>query len=154
MVTRALPPLVAPRLPLERTVKRRLKTVAPGPSEHAIQAAFIHWVRAASGTIPELRLLFAVPNGGHRHARTAATLQSEGVIPGIPDILLPVARGGWVGMAFEFKSAKGSLSTAQSDYIARLTAENWLVMVCKDTEGAIAAATNYLRLARSAVNHR
>lgn len=43
---------------------------------------------------PELKLLYHVPNGGKRDKRTATALRRQGVKAGVPDLCLPVARGG------------------------------------------------------------
>ena len=43
---------------------------------------------------PEAQLLFHVPNGGKRNAAEAAHLKRQGVKAGVPDLFLPVARGG------------------------------------------------------------
>lgn len=80
--------------------------------------------------VPELLDMFAIPNGGLRDKITASNLKREGVKPGVPDILLPVARGGFHGLFIEMKrrttgrgkdrKQKGSTSGVQDDWIARL----------------------------------
>ena len=74
-----------------------------GPSEHTEAVVFMRAVRGAEAQWPELRWLFAVPNGGWRAKRTAAAMKAEGAKPGVPDYLLPVARGGFSGLAIELK---------------------------------------------------
>ena len=66
------------------------------PTEHIEQALLFKWATFSSGKYPELEYMFAIPNGGYRHYRTAADLKSEGVKSGVPDIMLPVARGGYL----------------------------------------------------------
>jgi hypothetical protein len=71
-----------------------------------------------SGTaakIPDVYLHGRVPNDGLRPTVTAARLTTEGVRRGVPDICLPVARGGYHGVYIELKRRKaagllGSLS--------------------------------------------
>ena len=65
-------------------------------AEH--QAALFRWASLVSLRLPELRLLFAVPNGGHRHRAVAARLKDEGVKAGVPDLFLPVPRGAFHGL--------------------------------------------------------
>jgi hypothetical protein len=75
-------------------------------SEHDEQAALIRWAKVQTPRLPALRLLFAVPNGGQRHAATAARLKAEGVRPGVPDVCLPVPSGPYHGLFIELKRPK------------------------------------------------
>ena len=83
------------------------------PTEHQEQVALIHWAKMRSATLPELGLLFAIPNGGERHLFVAKKLKAEGVKPGTPDLCLPVARGGYHGLFIEMKRMKGGRVTKQ-----------------------------------------
>lgn len=71
---------------------------------------------------PELRLMFAIPNGGTRDKKEAAKLKATGVKPGVPDLMLPVPRHGYYGLYIELKrpatekSAKGQVSAPQRDF--------------------------------------
>lgn len=114
------------------------------PSEHDIQSAFFRWVRIAEKVHPVLCTMFAVPNAGKRGYKTAAMLIAEGLRKGVPDIIFPVARSGFAGLAIEFKKPGGKLSTEQKEFIPRLTSENWLVVVQTDSEEAIRIVKNYL----------
>lgn len=55
------------------------------PSEHAESVQLMQLVRLHENKHPELRWLFAVPNGGHRNKVAASKLKAEGVKPGVPD---------------------------------------------------------------------
>ena len=78
---------------------------------------------------PELRLLHAIPNGGKRDIRTAAMLKAEGVKPGVPDICLPVPRGGKHGLYIELKRRKGgTVSKAQEAWIRALMAQGFVII--------------------------
>ena len=57
-------------------------------SEAQEQAAVIQWCDIRR--IP----VFHVPNGGSRDKREAANLKRQGVRAGVPDLVVPVARGG------------------------------------------------------------
>ena len=81
--------------------------------EHREQAALITRVRLSVRRYPVLALLFSVPNGGYRNAVTAKILQAEGVRAGVPDLILPVPRSPYCGLAIEMKSARGRLSDSQ-----------------------------------------
>ena len=62
------------------------------------QAALFRWALLSRGRIPELDLLFHIPNGGSRHPREAANLKRQGVKAGVPDLFLPIARGKYHGL--------------------------------------------------------
>lgn len=95
-------------------------------SEHAEQVALFRWAALASAAHPDLRLLFAVPNGGARSKATAGRLKAEGVRAGVPDICLPVPRHGYGALYVELKRpwapgrAKGALRPVQRDWLAAL----------------------------------
>lgn len=118
------------------------------PSEHQIQTAFFKWVRLAEKVHPVLKLIFAVPNAGKRSYRTASMMISEGLRSGVCDVIVPVSRHGFCGLAIEFKVAGGDarkkLTENQDEFIAGLTKENWLVSVLTDSEEAIRIVKNYL----------
>ena len=79
-------------------------------SEHAEQVALFKWAEFAAARWPELTLMHAIPNGGHRNKITAARLKAEGVRAGVPDICLPVARGGWHGLVHRDEDANRAAS--------------------------------------------
>jgi len=54
-----------------------------------------------------------VANGGYRSKRTAGKLKAQGVIPGISDLVLPVARRGCHALYLELKALDGHPSEAQ-----------------------------------------
>ena len=114
------------------------------PSEHQIQSAFFSWVRAAKKLMPVLGLMFAVPNAGKRTYKVAAMMKAEGMIAGVPDIMFPVARNGFNGLAIEFKVPGGKLSDEQAGYARGLVGENWLFCLLTDAEEAIRIVKNYL----------
>lgn len=62
-------------------------------SEDTEQEIVMQWARINSGKWPELSLLHHIPNGGARNAREAAKLKRMGVLAGVSDLHLPVARG-------------------------------------------------------------
>ena len=116
-----------------------------GLDEHAIQAAVIRWAKLQSGAYPSLRTLYAIPNGGKRHIRVALKLKREGVKAGVPDLHLPVARGGFIGLYIEMKDDDGVLSKSQKEVIPLLIAEGHLVEVCRTIESACELLRAYVR---------
>ncbi|HXF63049.1 MAG TPA: VRR-NUC domain-containing protein [Caldilineaceae bacterium] len=115
-----------------------------GRSEHDEQAALFAWAAAHEGRYPALRWLFAIPNGGHRHAAVAAKLKAEGVKPGVPDLFLPVPRGGYHGLWIELKVGANQLTPAQQQWIEALARFGYLTVVCYGGAEAIAALEQYL----------
>jgi hypothetical protein len=115
------------------------------PTEHAEQRALMQWAAANSARHPELRLLFAVPNGGARSRATAGRLKAEGVKPGVPDLCLPVARGKYHSLWLELKRTKGGrVSPDQHWWHDQLTAQGHLVVTVKGCTEAVAALLPYL----------
>jgi hypothetical protein len=93
---------------------------------------------------PELALLFAVPNGGHRDIRVAAKLKAEGVKAGVPDMCLPVPRGQFHGLWIELKAGKNTASTEQKWWLTELRACGHRAEVCRGWEAAARVIVDYL----------
>lgn len=95
--------------------------------------------------IPQLRLMFHIPNGGSRNRVEAANLKRQGVKPGVPDVFLPIARCGCHGLFIEMKRAKGGvLSQFQREYITALIDQGYRVAVCHGFDEAKRTIEEYL----------
>lgn len=138
----------------QRTQTKRAAIIArnsaPAPklSEHDHQAKFFEW--AAKQSIPGLDLLHATPNGGLRSKAQAGKLKAEGVKPGHPDVSWPVARGGFIGLAIEFKAGDGNPTKEQRERIDALQREGWCVAVCWSWQAAARMVQGYAQMARLA----
>ena len=99
-------------------------------SEAQEQAALFQWAMLARQKYKELELLHHVPNGGKRDKKEAAALKREGVKAGVPDIVLPVARGGYFGLYVELKVGRNKTSKLQNLWIEQLQQQNYKVEVC------------------------
>ena len=97
-------------------------------SEHLEQKAFFTWLDFQN--FKGIELAHAIPNGGARHPAVAAKLKAEGVKAGVPDVAWPVARGGFIGLAIEFKHGDGNPTKEQRARIDKLQQEGWCVCVC------------------------
>lgn len=123
-------------------------------SEHDDQAAFVGWCRLMSRCYPGLALIHAIPNGGGRSRREAGRLKAEGVLAGVPDLFLPVARGGYHGLYIELKRSavgaapRGRISRVQADVMTLLRAQGYATTVCYGYAEAIAAVERYFTTAR------
>lgn len=105
-------------------------------SENAEQAAIFRWAEYESGKYPELALLYHVPNGGKRDAKTAAILKRCGVKPGVPDPALPAARRGYHGLYIELKAGKNRTSKNQDMWLKSLGEQGYFTAVAYGFEEA------------------
>lgn len=115
-------------------------------SEHAEQATLMQIAQAHEAQYPDLRWLYAIPNGGKRDRVSAALLKAEGVKRGHPDLALPSRRGAYPGLVIEMKVGSNRPSRAQRDWLAHYQAEGWLIAVCYSADEAWALLENYVRL--------
>lgn len=114
----------------QRSQPAPIKRRAPQPTEAQEQAALIAWAHLYESSIPELRLLFHIPNGGKRNIREAAKFKKLGVLRGVPDLFLAVACGGFHGLWIEMKKTKGQISKEQRHMLRDLEAGGYRVAVC------------------------
>jgi len=127
-------------------------------AEHDEQAAVIDWAQLMSGQIPELWLLYAIPNGAklpyfktrdkrgkeYRWSPEAKKLKEEGLRPGVPDLCLPVPRKEFHGLYIEMKDGDNKPTEAQTAYLDALAAQGYLAVVCWGAEDAVEVLTEYL----------
>ena len=100
--------------------------------EHQLQCALFEHAELHRKTYPELEWLHAVPNGGFRNPRTAGRMKAEGVKTGIPDVCLPVARGGYHGLYIEMKTPEGLTTPLQNRCIRFLRRQGYCVQIFDD----------------------
>lgn len=94
---------------------------------------------------PVARRAFAVPNGGARSRITAAILRSEGVLSGVPDVLLLEPCGGCHGLAIEFKAERNTPTPEQRDMLEHLASRGYCCAIAYDAELAWRFTVAYLR---------
>lgn len=117
----------------------------PLNDEDAHQAAIFQWKQKEQRlAYPDLRWLYATPNGGARDKITASTLKKTGVAAGILDMSLLKPVGDFAGLHIEQKYGKNKLSKEQIEY------GNWLidnfayVACCYDWKESIGIIVKYL----------
>ena len=98
------------------------------PSEHSEQVGFINWFRVKYPNV----LIFAIPNGEKRAITVAKRLKAEGVVRGIPDLLIPQWTL-WVEMK---RISGGRLSPEQKAMITYLEGIGQKVIVAKGAADA------------------
>ncbi len=119
---------------------------SPVPSESAEQTRLFQWARMHQVEWPELRLLYHIPNGGSRHRLEAIHLKQQGVRAGVPDLCLPVPRGGCHSLYIEMKRVKGgSVSQEQLGWLDALKAEGNMAVVCHGWVMASEVILRYLK---------
>lgn len=117
----------------------------PVPTESQEQQALFDWARAECGRWPELKLMYHVPNEGKRSAATGRKLRAEGLRAGVPDVVLPVARGGQHGLYIEMKRTQGGrVSPAQAEWIEALAAQGYRAVICRGLDAARREILRYL----------
>ena len=115
-------------------------------NEAGAQEMLFSWIEYQLVNYPELALAYHIPNGGKRDARTAANLKRQGVKAGVPDIHLPVARGGYHGLYIELKVGGNKQTEKQKEWQRKLTQQGYLSVVCYGWEEAAKQLINYLEL--------
>lgn len=108
----------------------------PCPTEHQEQVLF---VREFERRYPDL-WIFAIPNGGVRHIRTASNLKAEGVRRGVPDLQVP-ALNLWIEMK---RIRDGRIKPEQKDRIAYLRGIGHTVIVGRGAEDALAQVEAFM----------
>ena len=128
-----------------KPVKRR--RAQAGYSEHDEAVAFWRMVTAHEGRYPDLRLLFAVPNGGARSKATGGKLKAEGVRPGVSDYIALVPRNGFHGLVLELKTAKGRASPEQMAFIAAARIAGYRTEIARGWTDAWVVVCSYFGIA-------
>lgn len=113
--------------------------------EHYAQVAVIKWARAQSAAWPALRMLYAVPNGGDRHAAVARKLKAEGVRRGVPDLVLAYPNEqGYHGLYLELKAEGGRVSREQREWLECLREAGYAAAIAYGSDAAIAVICDYI----------
>lgn len=121
-----------------------VKRAAPADQEHVEQVALFDWAKIMQKRYPELKWMFAIPNGSYRDPRTAARLKEEGVKAGVLDIFLPAARAGHHGLFIEMKAGRNRPTEKQSECATDLENEGYACYVCYSCSKAINVIEAYL----------
>lgn len=118
----------------------------PCASEADEQQMLMEWARLAACKWPELRLMHHIPNEGKRSIPAAMQLKRMGLRVGVPDICLPVARGGYHGMYIELKRAHGGrLTQSQREWLEALNGQGYRAVRCDGWSEAAQAIELYMR---------
>jgi hypothetical protein len=105
------------------------------------QVALFQW----AAYYPELKFMFAVPNGGSRNAIEAHNLKLQGVKSGVPDICLPLPKGKYHGLYIELKVEKNKTSKNQDEWLKYLENTGYKTALCYGFEEARKTILKYLK---------
>lgn len=86
-----------------------------------------------------------IPNEGKRSLSYAARMKRMGLRSGFPDLLVPLARGGYHGLFIEMKYGKNKTTKEQKEWLERLSAEGYACAVCYNSAEAIKTIESYNR---------
>lgn len=116
-------------------------------SENKEQIMLFQWAEIAAMTYPELKLMYHVPNEGKRSKITGSRFKQMGLRSGVPDVILPVAHGGYIGLAIEMKYGRNTLTDNQRKWLGMMSDNGHLTAVCYGFDEAKKVITEYLRSA-------
>lgn len=116
----------------QKVVEAVFKPATRSNPEHSMQVAIIAECERKGALNPLWRLVYAIPNGGHRSKAVAGKLKAEGVRKGILDLCLPIARHGFHGLYMELKISPNKPTVEQLAWIDALTVQGYFVTVVYD----------------------
>lgn len=119
------------------------------------QARLFAWARKYEPLYPDLEMLYAIPNGSAKPDKLLASgkkisiegmrMKATGLKPGVFDIALDVAKGGYHGLRIEMKKAEGGgLSTEQRIWKKRYERQGYKAVLCLGFLEAKRAICEYL----------
>lgn len=94
--------------PREAIKQRAAPTKSAIPTEHEEQKAFVKWFHLQYPKV----LILAVPNAAMRSPELASYLKAEGMVKGVPDLIVPAWR-----LAIEMKRVRGSSISSEQYYM-------------------------------------
>ena len=114
--------------------------------EEIEQSTLFRWASYAQTQYEELKLMYHVPNEGKRSAVTGARLKQAGLKPGVPDVCLPTAHGGYIGLYIEMKVKPNKPTDNQKQWLRALREAGHFVAVCYTWEEAKDLIEEYIGL--------
>lgn len=139
--------------------------LAKSGTEHGHQAALFQWAALNIKEYPQLKWLYAVPNGFYAAdsakgygSGQKGKMKAEGLRDGVPDVCLPVPVKWpndhllrYCGLYIEMKREKyrtakdGGCSEEQLKWLAYLPAAGYKAVVCYNWEEAVTVIKEYLK---------
>ncbi len=120
-------------------------------TEHQIQSEYFKILAWNESKFPDLKYIFAIPNGGKRSIGVAVKMKREGVRRGVPDIFIPIPKmdnllciisGKWL----ETKTDIGKQSKEQKEYQKFLLDKGYNYALCRSVNELLDETENYLQI--------
>lgn len=111
-------------------------------SETTEQITLFRWAERTQSILPELALMYHVPNEGKR--TNGGILKAAGLKSGVPDVCLPVPNNGFHGLYIELKFGRNKATKAQEEFMELLKKQNYKTAVCYGFLEAREAILEYL----------
>ena len=119
-------------------------------TEHQIQSEYFKILTWNESKYPDLRFVFACPNGGKRSIGVAVKMKREGVKRGVPDIYIPFVMQYGIryspGKWLETKTDIGKQSKEQKEYQKFLEGEGYEYALCRSVNELLDETENYLQI--------
>ena len=80
------------------------------------------------------------------YIKLGQALKAAGMVAGVPDLSLPVARRGFNGLYIEMKFGNNRQQETQKEFLADMAAAGHFVATCYSAEEAIKVIEEYLNL--------
>lgn len=90
--------------------------------------------------------MYHVPNEGKRSKIAGARLKAQGLKSGVPDVCLPTAHGGYIGLYIEMKVKPNKPTENQKQWLRKLREQGHLTAVCYSWEEAKQLIEQYIKL--------
>jgi hypothetical protein len=114
-------------------------------TEHDEQAHLFGLAKQMEQYVPEMGLLYAIPNEIRTSNKWATIrMKEEGLKAGVLDVCLPVARRGYHGFYIEMKWGRNYLTENQRAWAVALVEQGYRVDVHYNGDDAFKALCNYL----------
>ena len=113
-------------------------------TEEQHQKSLFKWAGYARAEHPELGLMYHPPNESKRSVSQGGRLVATGMRRGVPDICLPVPRGGYGSLYIELKTERGRVTRDQREWIEALNKAGNYAVVAWGWENARAVILAYL----------
>lgn len=105
------------------------------------QIALFQWLRFH----PKLKhIAFHVPNERKTSKISGFILKKMGVLAGVSDVFIPVARKGFHGLFIELKAGNRKMTIPQQDFLNNMIGEGYLAVCCHGWEAAKVIIENYM----------
>lgn len=119
---------------------------SPRHLEFQMQCAVIQWLAYEQKRHPELAYLYSVPSDIRTTPARAGRAKASGMKAGVPDLVLPVPRGGYFGFYIELKTEAGRVTPAQEDFLRFLRSVGYATGVYRSAPEARDKILAYLKL--------